>query len=284
MISNRSVPADTLLPHVVYRDVTEAITWLTKAFGFSDHYRYGEPGGQLSGAQMHLGNAWIMLRKARPGDATPAQLGYGTQSLTVFVEDVNLHFEKAKSAGARIIEDLHETVYGELQYGAEDLDGHHWLFSKHARNVSPADWGATISQPATIAAQISPMLAVSDGNAAIEFYQAAFGATLLWHLDGGGHVVAGLLVNGAQFFLAQESPPYGTRSPAAAGFTTVRIELFVDDPIAVHKRALAAGAIERSPVIEHSHSTTGPRPIKRMLQGALLDPFGHMWLIGKFLA
>ena len=54
--------------------------------------------------------------------------------------------------------------------------------------------------------QISPMLAVGDANAAIEFYQAAFGAT---------------------------------RSPASAGFTTVRIELFVDDPVAVYQRAVA---------------------------------------------
>src|ERR1043166_7253199 len=63
--------------------------------------------------------------------------------------------------------------------------------------------------------------------------------------------------------------------PASVGFTTVRIELFVDDPIAVHRQALAAGAIERSPVREHKHTTTGPHPIKRMLQGALVDPFGH---------
>jgi PhnB protein len=130
--------------------------------------------------------------------------------------------------------------------------------------------------------QISPMLAVGDGNAAIEFYKAAFGATLLWHL-GGGHVVAGLSIDGAQFFLAHESPPHGTRSPASAGFTTVRIELFVDDPIAVHRQALAAGAIEHSPVTEHEHATTGPHPIRRMLQGALVDPFGHMWLVGKIL-
>jgi len=130
--------------------------------------------------------------------------------------------------------------------------------------------------------EISPMLAVSDGRAAIEFYRAAFGATLLWHLDG-GHVVAGLEVEGAKFFLAQESPPHGTRCPSSAGFTTVRIELFVDDPVAVHRRALAAGARERSPIAEHTHETTGPRPIKRMQQGAVLDPFGHMWLIGKIL-
>ena len=131
--------------------------------------------------------------------------------------------------------------------------------------------------------QISPMLAVSDGNAAIQFYKAAFDATLLWHLDGGGHVVAGLSVNGAEFFLAHEAPASGTRSPASAGFTTVRIELFVDDPIAVHRQALDAGATERSPVVEHTHATTGVRPIRRMLQGGLLDPFGHMWLVGKIL-
>jgi PhnB protein len=131
--------------------------------------------------------------------------------------------------------------------------------------------------------QISPMLAVSDGNAAIDFYRAAFGAELLWHLDGDGHVVAGLSINGAKFFLAHESPPHGTRGPASVGFTTVRIELFVDDPTAVHRRALAAGATERRPVEEHQHETIGSKPIKKMLQGALVDPFGHMWLIGKIL-
>ncbi len=100
---------------------------------------------------------------------------------------------------------------------------------------------------------------------------------------GNGHVVAGLSIDGAQFFLAHESPPHGTRSPGSAGFTTVRIEFFVADPVAVHKRALAAGATEHSPVEEHQQTTRGPRPIKRMLQGAVVDPFGHMWLIGKFL-
>jgi PhnB protein len=127
------------------------------------------------------------------------------------------------------------------------------------------------------------MLAVSDGNAAIDFYQAAFGAELLWRLGSGGDVVAGLSVDGAKFFLAQEAPPYGTRGPSSAGFTTVRIELFVEDPIVVHRRALDAGAVERSPVAEYTHETIGPKPIKRMLQGALVDPFGHMWLIGRVL-
>jgi uncharacterized glyoxalase superfamily protein PhnB len=149
MVKNRSVPADAVLPHITYRDVAQASTWLTTAFGFTEHYRYGPPGAP-GGAQMYLCDAWVMLDAADPGQKTPAELGYGTQSLTVFVPDIDAHFERAKSAGATIVEELHETVYGERQYGAADLDGHHWLFSAHARDVSPAEWGATItSQPAT---------------------------------------------------------------------------------------------------------------------------------------
>jgi uncharacterized glyoxalase superfamily protein PhnB len=144
VISNRSVPANILLPHLVYEDVTEAIEWLTQKFGFSEHYRYGEP---AQGAQMHLGNAWIMLRTARPGSATPAQSGIWTQSLTVFVDDVDGHYKRAKAEEAKIIEDLHETEYGERQYGVEDLAGHHWLFSRHARDVNPEEWGAKVSNP-----------------------------------------------------------------------------------------------------------------------------------------
>src|SRR5215470_9325098 len=102
--------------------------------------------------------------------------------------------------------------------------------------------------------QISPMLAVRDGKAAVEFYQAAFGAKLLWSIDE-NHAVAGLSINSAPFFLAEESPEYGTRAPSSVGFTTVRLELFVDDPFAMHKQALAAGATEHSPVNENEHET-----------------------------
>ena len=133
------------------------------------------------------------------------------------------------------------------------------------------------------ATQIAPMLAVSDGSAAIAFFKAAFGAELLWQLGEGKDVVAGLSIDGAKFFLAKESPQYGTRGPASAGFTTVRIELFVDDPVAMLKRAVAAGAAERNAVKEYDYAAVGPKPIGRMLQGSVIDPFGHMWLIGKFL-
>jgi uncharacterized glyoxalase superfamily protein PhnB len=144
MMKNRSVPTDIILPHLVYRDVAQATEWLVRVFGFVEHYHYCGDGGEISGAQLCLGEAWIMISGPRPGRTSPAELGASTQSLTVFVPDVDAHFANTKEAGAKIVEDLNETVYGERQYGVEDLDGHLWLFSRHARDLSPDEWGAVI--------------------------------------------------------------------------------------------------------------------------------------------
>ncbi|HTZ72338.1 MAG TPA: VOC family protein [Candidatus Aquilonibacter sp.] len=143
-MKNRSVPADIVLPHVTYQNLDQAIGWLNRVFGFEEHYRYGSP---LSGAQLRLGEAWIMVNAAKPGFSSPARAGCATQSLTIFVQDVDGHHARAKAAGAKILEDPHETVYGEYQCAAEDLEGHHWLFSRHARDANPADWGATVKNP-----------------------------------------------------------------------------------------------------------------------------------------
>jgi uncharacterized glyoxalase superfamily protein PhnB len=143
MLKNRSVPTDIVLPHLVYRDVARAIDWLTRVFGLREHFHYSGD-GEIGGAQMQLGESWIMLHSTRPGSMSPAEAGIRTQSLTVFVENVDAHFERTRSAGATIVEDLHETVYGERQYGVTDLDGHLWIFSQHATDLSPEDWGATV--------------------------------------------------------------------------------------------------------------------------------------------
>ena len=144
MNRNRSVPTDTVLPHIVYKDLTGAIAWLKDAFGFAEHYHYGDP---PSGAQGQLGNACIMLTLSRGDHKSPLETGHATQSLTIFLEDVEGHCARSRKAGARIVEEPHETVYGEFQYAAEDPEGHLWLFSRHVRDLDPASWGATVIDP-----------------------------------------------------------------------------------------------------------------------------------------
>ena len=268
--SNRSVPTDILLPHLMYGDVEEAIRWLSKTFGFCEHYRYGNP---VSGAQMHLGRAWIMLERAQAGFKLPKDLGYGTQSLTILVENVRAHFESTKAAGANILEDLHQTVYGELQYAAQDLEGHHWLFSWHARDLDPQQWGARVAEPVTMESKISPMLSVRRGKQAVEFYQAAFGAEQLYRVEAdGGAVVVQLSVGGASFWLADESPEHSNFSPETLGGGSVRMILIVSDPDVVFQRAVARGAKVVWPVDDQPHGWR---------IGRVLDPYGHHWEIGK---
>ena len=143
-MNNRSVPVSTVLPHLVYRDLSDAYDWLSRVFGFKEHFRYGQP---VSGIQMFLGDAIIMISGPRERTQSPAVLGFNTQTITVIVADVNAHYAKSRQQGATIWEELHVTIYGERQYGVEDLEGHRWLFAEHARDVSPEEWGATITTP-----------------------------------------------------------------------------------------------------------------------------------------
>jgi hypothetical protein len=62
---------------------------------------------------------------------------------------------------------------------------------------------------------IAPMLSVRRGAEAIDFYKAAFGAAEMLRLDvPDGTVVARLAVEGAEFWVADESPSTSTSAPS----------------------------------------------------------------------
>ena len=119
---------------------------------------------------------------------------------------------------------------------------------------------------------IAPMLSVRRGSKAIEFYKAAFGATELFRMNSEtGEVVARLSVEGAEFWVADESPKHFNFSPESLGGGSVRMVMIVDDPDASFARAVAAGATIVVPV----ENNYGWR------LGRVVDPFGHHWEIGK---
>lgn len=114
------------------------------------------------------------------------------------------------------------------------------------------------------------MLAVPDAPAAVEWYKRALGATVLWSLGS----VVGMEVEGAPFFLAQPERN-NWNSPTEIGTTTVRVEVFCDDPDAVVKRAVDAGANGNMDRVRDHQAPWGTHR-----QGGFIDPFGHIWLVG----
>jgi PhnB protein len=110
-----------------------------------------------------------------------------------------------------------------------------------------SDQAPTLSGPFTAA--ITATLSVRNGQRALDFYTAAFGATECYRVeDPGGAIVARLSVAGAQFWIADESPEHLNFSPESLGGCSVRMLLMVEDPDAFCARAVAAGATQVVPV------------------------------------
>ena len=119
---------------------------------------------------------------------------------------------------------------------------------------------------------ITPFLSVRNGLKAVEFYKSAFGAAELFRIESDtGEVVTQLSVDGAEFWVSDESQEHSNYSPQTLGGGTVRILLTVEDPDAAFARAVSAGAKEISPVA-NQHDWR---------YGRVMDPYGHHWEIGK---
>ncbi|MDB6053242.1 MAG: Glyoxalase/bleomycin resistance protein/dioxygenase [Verrucomicrobiales bacterium] len=117
------------------------------------------------------------------------------------------------------------------------------------------------------------MLSVRRGLEAIEFYKSAFAAQELFRVENDGSVVVRFSVDGAEFWVADESPSHSNFSPETLHGGTVRMILSTENPRALFDQAIAAGATVVWPVAEQYG----------WLLGRLVDPFGHHWEIGKEL-
>ena len=119
---------------------------------------------------------------------------------------------------------------------------------------------------------VAPMLSVRHGARAVEFYKAAFGALEVFRVEApDGAVVSRLSVEGAEFWVSDESPEHGNFSPESLGGGTVRMILTVPDPDAMFAQALAAGA----------RQVVAMKDDYGWHLGRVVDPFGHHWEIGR---
>jgi PhnB protein len=129
---------------LAYEDPAAAIEWLSRAFGFEEDAseRYTEPDGRITHAQLSLNGATIMLANPTPEYRSPKNHRKECETAArmldnpwvvdgnlVYVDDVDAHHERARTAGATIIRELEDPGIGHRLYSAEDLEGHRWMFS-----------------------------------------------------------------------------------------------------------------------------------------------------------
>jgi uncharacterized glyoxalase superfamily protein PhnB len=102
-----------ITPYLFYEDVSAALKFLSKAFGFR---RFGPMGktaqGRVNHASMRLGrepDAVVMMGWPGAKYKSVRRLGQATFNLYVSVGDVDRHCARARKAGAKIIEEPHDT-------------------------------------------------------------------------------------------------------------------------------------------------------------------------------
>ncbi len=131
---------------VFYEDAVAAIDWLCKAFGFEVRFKI-EHDGEIAHSQLSYGDGMVMVgtaggvprRPERASCISPRSVdGANTQSLCIFVDDVDAHCEHARAAGATIAseprtDDHGEEAWADRIYEAIDPEGHHWFFIQRVR-------------------------------------------------------------------------------------------------------------------------------------------------------
>lgn len=131
-----------------YDDASKAIDWLCAAFGFEVRLKIEGEGGRIEHSELTCDGGLIMVGSVggkagseRSHCKSPRSLGgANTQSLCVYVDDVDAHCVRARAAGAKIVREPKTEDYGDeygahRSYEAEDLEGHHWFFMRVARDA-----------------------------------------------------------------------------------------------------------------------------------------------------
>jgi uncharacterized glyoxalase superfamily protein PhnB len=122
-----------------YRDPIAAMRWLETAFGFEPSMLVTDQEGRVAFAEMTYRGAPIgfmqewespeLIGEARMRSPLSAD-GVNTGFFRIEVEDARAHCDKARTAGARIVQDPADQHYGARTYRALDPEGHVWNFSQ----------------------------------------------------------------------------------------------------------------------------------------------------------
>jgi uncharacterized glyoxalase superfamily protein PhnB len=137
--------APDIIPLIAYEDGVAALEWLSRAFGFRERARMLGPDGKLAHGEMEAGNGVIMLATPNSDYESPKHhrrecerarkwsvVPWVIDGVLVYVNDVEAHYQQAKSAGATILSEPDDSPPAK-RYRAEDSEGHRWMFMQRGK-------------------------------------------------------------------------------------------------------------------------------------------------------
>jgi PhnB protein len=129
------------IPYLIVKDAARAIEFYKQAFGAAEVMRFTDPHGKIGHAEIHIGEALVMLADEFPELEVRSPESYGGSPVTIhlYVEDVDAVAERAIEAGARLLRPVEDQFYGDRGGKFGDPFGHVWWFATHKEDVSPEE-------------------------------------------------------------------------------------------------------------------------------------------------
>ena len=100
--------------------------------------------GRIGNAALSIHGDQIMLASAfeEAGTTSPLDLSAVHQQLSVYVDDVDAHYARARAEGAEILAEPADQFWGARSYWVRDLEGHQWFFQQQLRDVPDSEAAA----------------------------------------------------------------------------------------------------------------------------------------------
>lgn len=133
-----------LVPYLYYENPGAAIRWLCDVFGCTERFRLTTRSGAVAHAEVEIGGGVVIVGNV--GIRNRDRPSTVRSSVYVFVADVDAHCERARQAGAEIVEPPRDQPFGDRIYLAKDSEGHEWYFAQHVRDVSIEELSQILSR------------------------------------------------------------------------------------------------------------------------------------------
>jgi PhnB protein len=135
-VAPRRRPA--IVPQLPYQDIAAAIAFLERAFGFREipTARLVMPDGVVGHSMVEFSDSIIGIgTQGAHGAFSPKTAGTASHYISVYIDDIDAHYQRARAAGAQIVSALHDHRTDYRAYEALDLEGHRWRFVQWLREV-----------------------------------------------------------------------------------------------------------------------------------------------------
>jgi PhnB protein len=131
----------SITPYLFIKGAADAIDYYKNVFGAKERMRMPGPNGRIMHAELEIADSIVMLSDENPqaGAPSPQTVGGASNSLHVYVENVDTVTRKAVDAGAKLIRPVRDEFYGDRTGTITDPFGQIWSIATHKEDVSPEE-------------------------------------------------------------------------------------------------------------------------------------------------